>query len=251
MGRQCQALKVTLHVASMDDAARDHEATWLLGHTERIQFDRVWDDGEDLYADVTIHVPCKYLRSTNGTATCKAHGFDAPTPRTPTRSPQPRQLGGSSFRMVDGGRLVRRQLRPAKQPAGLPVLNGNPCLPARCSTADNKVGAACCRDLQMEILCPESDEKLELLIRARKPPYLCKVEREDDESLEAEIISACAYLGEDRVACTLHGKRRPDGRVAKPELCSKWPPKRTAVHPGCVFGPVKSRRWRKGMKPVS
>ena len=248
LGRQCRALRVTLHVSALDDAGLDHEATWLLGHTERMEFARLWDDGDDLYADVVIHVPCKHLQEEGRRAQCRVHGFRGPAPRAPRMPGQPRRLGPDAARLVDGGRLVRRRLAT---PAGsLPVLqNGdNPCLAARCTTADHTVGAACCRDLQVEIMCPETDQRTELLLRSRKAPYLCKVERDDDESLEAEILSACGYLGDDGVACSLHGRLRPDGRVAKPELCSKWPPRRTTVHPGCVLGPVRARRWRKGME---
>ena len=39
------------------------------------------------------------------------------------------------------------------------------------------------------------------------------------------MISACGYLGDDGVACTLHGRKRADGRPAKPDLCIEWPPK--------------------------
>jgi hypothetical protein len=99
------------------------------------------------------------------------------------------------------------------------------------------MGSACCRDLQIEIMCDRRWTRRELLLRARKPPYLCKVVRERDESLEAELISACSYLGEDGVACTLHGRVRPDGREAKPELCRRWPKptKDETLHRGCVF----------------
>nr|MBA2458986.1 hypothetical protein [Gemmatimonadales bacterium] len=55
------------------------------------------------------------------------------------------------------------------------------------------------------------------------------------------VISACGYLGEDGLACGLHGRRRPDGRPAKPDLCSEWPPKNKGLHPGCVFAPGKRR----------
>ena len=72
-------------------------------------------------------------------------------------------------------------------------------------------------------------------MRSRRSPYLCKIDREGDYSIEAEMISACGYLGEDGVACTLHGRHRADGRPAKPDLCSEWPPKNQGLHPGCVF----------------
>jgi hypothetical protein len=117
----------------------------------------------------------------------------------------------------------------------------NPCAEAPCRTADGTRGAACCRDLQVEIQCREDEGVLEALLRNRKSPYLCKVEREDDdpEALTVEILSACGYLLEDGIHCALHGRSRADGRPAKPELCTQWPEKRTGLHPGCAF---RSRR---------
>lgn len=91
-------------------------------------------------------------------------------------------------------------------------------------------------------MCTRRERKLEALLRHRKAPYLCKVTRETDYALDAEVISACGYLGEDGVACSLHGRVRADGRPAKPALCSDWPPKNEDLHPGCVFAPVKRRR---------
>jgi hypothetical protein len=41
----------------------DHEATWLLGHTERISFGDLWWGEGDLYVEAILHVPCRYLRS--------------------------------------------------------------------------------------------------------------------------------------------------------------------------------------------
>ena len=83
-------------------------------------------------------------------------------------------------------------------------------------------------------------------MRSRRSPYLCKIERAGDFSLEAEMISACGYLG-DRRRC-LHPARPPpaDGRTAKPDLCFEWPPKNRGLHPGCVFAP----RRRGGLAAV-
>ena len=35
----------------------DHEATWLLGHTEHITFVELWESEGDLYVDAMLHVP--------------------------------------------------------------------------------------------------------------------------------------------------------------------------------------------------
>ena len=126
-------------------------------------------------------------------------------------------------------------------PRTLPVLSlgqepeTNPCTGAPCRTADNRRGSACCRDLQIEILCRAGDAELERLVRNRQSPYLCKIDREAPDSLTAELISACGYLESPAGDCTLHGRSRPDGLTAKPDLCFDWPPKGKGVHPGCVF----------------
>ena len=83
---------------------------------------------------------------------------------------------------------------------------------------------------------------VEALVRSRKSPYLCKVNRTEDGYLEAEVISACDYLDPaDGVHCTLHGRTRPDGRTAKPALCFDWPPKDEAIHRGCAL----ATRWQR------
>jgi len=219
----------------------DHEATWLLGHTDRIRFlSDLWEDDEDLYVSAELLVPCRFLQEGPGTARCSAHRYETRTRVVPERIPAPRQLGGDRFRIVERGRLASRKLTPPPLPARpLPVVEQpNPCATAPCRTADNHRGAACRRDLQIEIMCTTREKRLEALIRARKRPYLCKVERESAFSLNAEMISACGFLASDRVACALHGRIRPDGRPAKPELCSEWPEGGDTLHPGCVFAPL-------------
>jgi len=243
LGAHCRSLRVLLRVGGLDEgpASLDHEGTWLLGHTEHITFGDLWEGDGDLYADAVLHVPCRYLQAENGGARCRAHGFEGPTPRGRPQPPQPRQFGGDEFRVVEDMRITTRELRfPRGQ---LPVLSGdNPCATAPCQTADHTRGGACCRDLQIEIMCTRRQRRLEALVRARKSPYLCKVARPGDFSLEAEIISACGYLGPNQTSCTLHGRKRTDGRPAKPDLCSDWPPKGEGLHAGCVF----ARRRRRG-----
>jgi hypothetical protein len=173
--------------------------------------------------------------------------------RLPTskRIDQPRRLAGTRFRIVENHRAVGRNLpfenetsRPARS---LPVLaSENPCATAPCRTAEHTRGAACCRDLQVEIMCTREEKYLEALVRSRRSPYLCKIDREGDFSLEVELISACGYLGDDGIACTLHGRRRLDGRPAKPDLCSEWPPKNKGLHPGCVFAPGRRKARARG-----
>jgi hypothetical protein len=87
----------------------------------------------------------------------------------------------------------------------------------------------------VEIFCSESDTELEALIRSRLSPYLCKITRASPETIEVEMISACAYLDGSGRHCVLHGRFRPDGRPAKPDLCSDWPADGKGLHPGCIF----------------
>jgi hypothetical protein len=242
MGPQCHGLRVLLRVSSLDEGIKsgDHEATWLLGHTERLDFGDLWLDEGELYVDALLRVPCRHLARNGSGAECRAHGFRGPVPRRPLDLwPQvPRRQGEDRFVLVERAREVERTLPPPRDraPRTLPVIsNGNPCATAACRTADNRRGAACCRDLQIEIMCTTRERRLEALIRARKPPYLCKISRESKFSLGAELISACGYLLDDGVHCALHGRLRPDGRPAKPDLCSKWPDDAEVSHPGCVL----------------
>lgn len=239
LGRQCQALDVLLRIGSLEEGVTslDHEATWLLGHTQRITFGEVWTGDGELYVDAVLHVPCRHLKgSVGGQSRCAAHGFEGRTPRPPRVPDQPRQLGRDRFRVVDRMKLANRHFPPP--PRSLPVLStssGNPCEGAPCETSDHTRGAACCRDLQVEIMCTRKQLYLEALIRHRKSPYLCKVGREGDFSIDVEMISACGFIEAGGVACTLHGRNRADGRTAKPDLCFEWPPKDKGLHPGCVF----------------
>jgi hypothetical protein len=245
LGSQCRALRVTLRVGSLEegDTSLDHEATWLLGHTQHITFGDLWWGEGDLYVEAILHVPCRWLRSDGRTGECRLFGYRGPARRPPARPPQPRRLGGDRFRVVDAKRVVVRSLPTAPAPRrALPVLDGaNPCAAAPCRTSDHRRGAACCRDLQVEIMCTRDDRRLEALVRSRRSPYLCKIERGGDFSLDVEMISACGYLEDDGVACSLHGRVRADGRPAKPDLCTEWPPKNRGLHPGCVFGPRRRR----------
>ncbi len=246
MGRQCRSLEATLRIGSLDEGEEslDHEATWLLGHTDRISFGKLRALGDDLVVEAVLHVPCRFLSESGRRARCTAHGFEGEAPDDRPRRAQPRHFEDGRFRLVERQRVVTQRLRSPR--SGLPVLNGdNPCEGTPCRTADNRRGAACCRDLEIEILTPAADRDFETLVRTRKSPYLCKVERTGDRSLDAEVISACGYLAPGGVACRLHGLLRPDGRPGKPDLCSEWPPKWQTLHPGCAFtqrGSLRKRR---------
>jgi hypothetical protein len=243
LGAQCRRVRVTLRIGSLEEGVTslDHESTWLLGHTERISFGELWEGDGDLYVEAVLHIQCKYLEVLGPRARCTAHQFEARAPRDLRPPPQPRRLGGDSFQVVDGMRLARRELPAA--PRMLPVLaDANPCASAPCRTSDHRRGAACCRDLQIESMCTRDETWLEALVRSRRSPYLCKVSRPGEFSLEAEMISACGFLDDEGIGCTLHGRTRADGRPAKPDLCSEWPPKDRGLHPGCVFAPKRRGR---------
>ncbi len=245
LGPQCRALRVTVRIADLKDDSpgeRDALATWLTGHTERISFGEPYPLGRRLVVDATISVPCKYLKGDGlrERAWCSAHGYRGPLPQV--HSPKPilpfRQDGNRLSLIYRGKRKTLRLAAPTPAPRSgraLSVLENNPCAGAPCRTADNKQGAACCRDLTLDILTPEGDRALELLLRARRSPYLCKVSRQSADIVECEVISACGYLDSDGVSCVLHGRLLPNGEPAKPFVCTDWPdlgPEHTG-HPGC------------------
>lgn len=244
LGHQCRSLPLTLRIGSIEagPGSLDHEATWLLGHTQRLDFGVPREDEGELYVDAVLHVPCKHLLVEGSQAVCNVHGYAGRTPKAPDRAPQPRRVGRETFRVAEGHILRSRELSFPRR--ALPVVGDgtNPCATSKCQTNDHVQGAACCRDLQVEIMCTREEAELEALVRARKPPLLCKTKRAGDWSIEAEIISACDYLEPETVNCSLHGRVRADGRSAKPDLCFHWPPKRKVLHFGCVFGPKARRR---------
>ena len=250
LGRQCRTLGVTLHIADLEDdtpTEQDAAGTWLLGHTERIAFGVPYVAHGRLVVDAVVYVPCKYLRedAAGGPGTsvrCAAHGFTGHVPPALAPPPPARRHGADRFTLVEKHRVrqvTARRTRSSRRT--LPTLQPpNPCATAPCRTADNRRGAACCRDLTLDVLHAEGDGDLEALLRARKSPYLCKVKRTDPTLIECEVISACGYLDDDGVSCILHGRTRPNGRPAKPWICSQWPDfekddDEFTGHPGCVF----------------
>lgn len=243
---------MTLRIGSLEQGvdSADHEATWLLGHTQHISFRNLRARDLDLLVDAVLHVRCRHLKLLPGdsTSVCAAHGFQGAFPGTSRGPLQPRQLGSEKFLIVENHELAAVTLKPPAR--SLPVIDGdlsdvNPCSIAPCTTADHKRGSACCRDLQVEILCSSSDQQLEALVRSRLAPYLCKVSRESADALEAEMISACGFLDQEGSNCTLHGRERPDGRPAKPDLCSTWPDDGRGLHPGCIFYVPPAKKSKK------
>ncbi len=246
--RACRELDVVVRVSDLESdthTEQDAAATWITGHNERITFGEPYRKNGELMVDAIVHVPCKYLKTapaSNGAdqAFCAAHGFRGPIPESwqPTE-PAAFHNGTSTLSLIHKGRRQLVKIHPKRtKKRSLPVLQpDNPCSTARCRTSDNKVGAACCRDLKLELWLPKKRKKFETLLRTRKPPYLCKIEREDKDTVECEVISACGYLDSDGVGCVLHDKIRPNGKSAKPQLCYDWPElkKDETGHPGCVL----------------
>lgn len=246
--RTCRELDVTIAIsdlASDSPGEQDAAATWELGHDQRVTFGTPYKRSGELRVDATIHVPCKYLKAaaaSNGTenATCTAYGFTGPMPES-TQPAERMTLLNSDGDCVLVHESVQQQIKinPKKVKKGaLPVIQpDNPCQTAQCRTADNRIGAACCRDLKLELFLPKKRQNLELLLRTRRSPLVCKVKREDSDTVECEVISACGYLGADDRSCVLHDMVRPNGKSAKPQLCYDWPEleEDEAAHPGCVL----------------
>lgn len=261
LGRHCRELKVTIRVSDTDTESRtlqDASMTWITGHTERLTFGKPYVVDTDVRVDAIVHVPCRYLRSEEGKhairpggkptkslrdpdarVVCSAHWYRGKLPKG-TRRPGNRplvRLDDERFAIIYKKKRRKLKLRlKRKAQRSLPVLKSeNPCIGAPCITGDNVKGAACCRDLQLELFLPKKRRHRMALLKARRSPYLCKVKREDEDTVGCEVITACGYLDDDGVSCVLHDRILPNGRRAKPSLCYEWPdlgPDETG-HTGC------------------
>lgn len=238
----CRELRVTVRISDLESEKlweRDEAATWITAHTERITFGKPYRRAGELRVDAVIHVPCRHLDSSadGSRARCRLYGYRSDMPRGSTPSAPRLRDGPGRYSLIHNGRRQFVEIHPRRR-RGLPVLNGaNPCATAQCRTSDNRIGAACCRDLRLELFLPEGHRQSEALLRSRQSPYLCRVEREDEDTVECEVISACGYLDSDGIGCALHDMARPNGRNAKPGLCYDWPDfgEDETGHRGCVF----------------
>src|ERR1051326_3057307 len=98
VGAHCTSLRVVLRVSALNDGpySGDHEATWLLGHTERIEFGRMWRQAGDLLAEAELRVPCRFLhREGPGADRCRAHGSSRILPAETVPRPEARRVGGA------------------------------------------------------------------------------------------------------------------------------------------------------------
>ena len=239
LGRQCRSLRVTLRVGDLADGpGLDHEATWLLGHTEAITFGRPRRVKGDLLVEAELRVPCRYLGpGPGGGSACRAHGFHGPVVRgAAAGEAQPRRLARDRFRVVDRHRQADLALLPPRRSLPGPewhqslrggALSDRGQHPARGmlpGSADRdplpaRRGPAGASD-------PVPAEPLPLQDRADGPT----VDRGGGH------LRLWLPGRTDGVSCGLHGRLRPDGRTAKPDLCSEWPDDGKGEHPGCIFG---------------
>ncbi len=264
LGKHCREITLTVRISDIEDESQtlqDASATWMTAHRERISFGKPYVRGFERLVDATIHVPCKYLETPGGhpavrpdgkpalqngarpKVRCAAHRFRGTLPQStqiPLEDQPSLKRPNQTFSVIYKNR--RRSLKlPFKRSArrALPVVQSeNPCVGAPCRTSDNKVGAACCRDLTLEIDLPKTETRLEALLRARRSPYVCRIRREDEDTMECEVLTACGYLDDgDGITCHLHDRVLPNGRIAKPSLCYEWPDLKPDEegHPGCVF----------------
>src|SRR5690349_11153646 len=106
VGSHCLALAVTIRIAEAetdDIRSVDHEATWLLGHTGRIDFGPVERRDRALVAESLLRVGCRFAAlGPDQHVTCRAFGFAGQVEVTP-RPNQPRQLGEDRFSVVEDG----------------------------------------------------------------------------------------------------------------------------------------------------
>ncbi len=245
-------------VESESRTVQDASVTWITGHVERMTFKKAYVVGTEVRADAVVHVPCRHLKTESGRpavrpdgtptaelqqpgkkVVCAGHGFRGRLPKSKrkSRTPPPLRTDDGAFSLYYKLKKRKLKLEMKHEPrAALPVLNShNPCVGAPCITGDNVRGAACCRDLQLELYLPKKRRKKEALLRSRRAPYLCKVERDGKSTVSCEVISACGYLADDGVHCSLHDRVLPNGKRAKPKLCYEWPelgPDETG-HTGC------------------
>lgn len=262
LGQHCREVKLTIRISDVTDesnALQDASVTWITGHVERITFGKAYLVDDEIRVDATVHVPCKHLRTLGGKPAiapnglpvpdsngagpevrCAIHGFRGAVPR----STQQRGNDRAAVRLRDGRfaiyykrrhRAMDLRLKRGARRAPPAMRSKNPCATAPCYTGDNRRSAACCRDFDLELMLPKTHVYHEALFRARVSPYVCKVTRKDEETVECQVISACGYLDDDGVTCVLHDRILPNGRRAKPSLCYEWPKleKDETGHGGC------------------
>ena len=77
LGAQCKSLRGPLRIGELEEGTTslDHEATWLLGHTQHITFGKLWVDEGELYVDAILHVACRFLNRQGAGGSCAIYGY--------------------------------------------------------------------------------------------------------------------------------------------------------------------------------
>ncbi len=113
-GAQCRGLRVTLRVGSFEDGitSLDHEATWLLGHTGKIDLSRAMGRrGRPVRRGHASRALPASRRATAARAVPRARLFEAHSGGSPAREPQQLQLGGNRFVVVHRARNASASFR--------------------------------------------------------------------------------------------------------------------------------------------
>ena len=169
-----------------------------------------------------------------GGRTCRPHGFTGPLAADHAARLQPRSSGADRFVMVEDcqrAAVRRSRCRRRRGPARLPVLQrrqslrrrpraGRPTTPARSRLLPGPAGRDHVhqrRSAAWRRWCARGARRISARSSGRAT-----------YSLEAEMISACGYLDDDGVACSLHGRHRADGRPPS-RISASNGPRRTGV----------------------
>ena len=158
----------------------DHEATWLLGHTQQITFSELWEGEGDLYVEAVLHVRCRYLHEDGDWRSARPHGFEGRNAPRARREPTAAAARRRPVRGRGGPpECGVRELWPPAAPAG-----ARRCHRRRESLRDRPLPHG--RQHPQSRLLPgpagrdhvhQAQRRLEALVRSRRSPYLCKIER--------------------------------------------------------------------------
>lgn len=236
MGSYCRQIPVRMVICPPDTDRReaDHLATWLTGHTGRLDFGEISWRAEGLVVDAVLHAPCAFLRdSPGGAAECVGFGY-CDSSETVERVAASRVRGNRTYELVEDAAIRELQLSELSTDSAERA-HPNPCAGVACVAGDRSTGSACCREMAIYILCDETDTGLLQLLMSRDSSVVSRVVRYSPGVLQAQLISACSYLG-PRGDCTLYGRARPDGLPAWPSICQRWPLTADEVrNPRCIF----------------
>src|SRR6266508_1408440 len=103
LGVQCKSLRVTLRIGELEEGSDslDHEATWLLGHTQHIDFLELWEGDGELYVDA-VRPAGATAAATGGRQIRGGRGL-------PERGADPAAAGALAARVGAGRRIGGRE----------------------------------------------------------------------------------------------------------------------------------------------